>query len=146
MKIYFAGSIRAGREDAAIYGAIISRLQSLGEVLTEHVGYISLSQAGEDGADDRSIYDRDMAWLESCDCIVAEVTTPSLGVGYELAWAVAIKKPALCLYRMIPGRRISAMIAGSPGIQTASYASLEEFENIVEDFLRKTIITTDSRA
>ena len=145
MKIYFAGSIRAGREDAAIYGKIISWLQSFGEVLTEHVGDSFLSQAGDDGPDDRFIYDRDMAWLESCDCIVAEVTTPSLGVGYELGWAVAMGKPALCMYRTTPGRTLSAMVAGSPGIQTTAYASLEEAETIVAKFLRKTIRTTDSR-
>ncbi len=33
------------------------------------------------------------------DIIVAEVTQPSLGVGYELGRAVAMKKPILCLYR-----------------------------------------------
>jgi nucleoside 2-deoxyribosyltransferase len=139
MKIYFAGSIRGGREDAAIYQTMIAWLQSFGEVLTEHVGDTSLSQAGDDGPDNRSIHDRDMAWLESCNCIVAEVTTPSLGVGYELGWAAAMEKPVLCLHRIISGRTLSAMIAGSPGIQTTSYTSLDEAKTIVEEFLHKTI-------
>ena len=136
MKIYFAGSIRAGREDAAIYQAIIMSLRSFGEVLTEHVGDPSLSQTGDDGPHDRFIHDRDMAWLESCDCVVAEVTMPSLGVGYELGWAVALKKPVLCLHRETPGRTLSAMIAGSPGVRTISYGSLNEAKVVMEEFLR----------
>lgn len=46
-KIYFAGSIRGGRDDSALYEAIISRLQTLGTVLTEHVGSPSLTSQGE---------------------------------------------------------------------------------------------------
>lgn len=138
MKVYFAGSIRAGREDAAIYEALITWLKSFGEVLTEHVGDASLSVRGDDGPDDRFIHDRDMAWLESCDCVVAEITTPSLGVGYELGWATALKKPVLCLCRVVPDRSLSAMIAGSPGILTAAYATFDEAKTIMEGFMRKT--------
>jgi len=43
MKVYFAGSIRAGRDDAAIYETMIVWLKSFGEVLTEHVGSPALS-------------------------------------------------------------------------------------------------------
>lgn len=137
MKIYFAGAIRAGRNDAKIYAAMIAWLQSFGEVLTEHVGDTSLSAQGNDGPGDRYIHDRDMAWLESCDLVVAEVTIPSLGVGYELGRAVAMGKPVLCLRRKTEEKRLSAMIAGSPGIQTAEYSSLSNAETIMERFLRE---------
>lgn len=138
MKIYFAGSIRAGRGDVAIYEAMITWLRSFGEVLTEHVGDPALSEAGDDGPGDRHIHERDMAWLSFCDLVVAEVTSPSLGVGYELGWATALKKPVLCLHRIISERPLSAMIAGSPGIQTAAYASMDEAKTIMEEFIRKT--------
>ena len=36
--------------------------------------------------------------------LVAEVTQPSLGVGYELGRAVAMKKRILCLFRPETGR------------------------------------------
>lgn len=137
MKIYFAGSIRAGRDDAAIYEVMIARLRAFGDVLTEHVGNPALSVRGDDGPDDRQIHERDMSWLKSCDCVVAEITTPSLGVGYELAWATAMKKPVLCLHRAVPGRPLSAMIAGSPGIQTAAYSSVDDVKPIMEEFIRK---------
>lgn len=37
--------------------------------------------------------------------LVSEVTVPSLGVGYEIGRAVAMKKPVLCLYRPQEGKR-----------------------------------------
>ena len=93
-----------------------------------------MTKQGDDGPDDRFIHNRDMAWLETSDCVVAEVTLPSLGVGYELGRAVALKKPILCLYRATPGRILSAMIAGSPGLKTALYSNLDEAKTIVEEF------------
>ena len=124
MKIYFAGSIRGGRQDAGRYAAMVDYLRGFGDVLTEHVGDTRLSEAGDDGPDDRFIHDRDMVWLKSCDLVVAEVTTPSLGVGYELGWAAAMKKPVLCLFRGGTRQVLSAMIAGCPGIQTVVYSGL----------------------
>ena len=138
MKIYFAGSIRGGRDNATIYEAMVTCLKSFGEVLTEHVGDPALSETGDDGPDDRFIHDRDMAWLAGCDLVVAEVSAPSLGVGYELGWATALNKPVLCLHQAISGRPISAMIAGSPGIHRVAYSSMDEAKTIMEEFIRKT--------
>ena len=47
-------------------------------------------------------------WLIIClfiTAIVAEVTQPSLGVGYEIGRAVAMGKRILCLYRPQPDKR-----------------------------------------
>lgn len=137
MKIYFAGSIRGGRKDAVVYAAVIAFLQAYGEVLTEHVGELELTEKGDDGPDDRHIHDRDMAWLCACDLVVAEVSTPSLGVGYELGWATGLKKPVLCLYRPHPGKSLSAMIAGSPGIETVTYQRIEEARTAMALFIQK---------
>lgn len=135
LKIYFAGSIRGGRGDAARYQELIQFLAAFGTVLTEHVGDPELTEAGDDGPNDPAIHDRDMAWLRSCDLIVAEVTRPSLGVGYELGWACALGKPVLALYRSQLGKRLSAMIAGSAGIVTAEYATLSQAQAIIGRFV-----------
>jgi nucleoside 2-deoxyribosyltransferase len=139
VKIYFAGSIRGGRDDAAVYEAMVTWLHSFGEVLTEHVGDPALSERGDDGPSDQYIHDRDLAWLSSCDLMVAEVTTPSLGVGYELGWATVLGKPVLCLHQTTSGQQLSAMIAGSPGIQTRAYSSLNEAKTIMKEFIGKTV-------
>jgi len=45
MKIYFCGSIRAGRQDAELYGRLIEQLKAYGPVLTEHVGAKELEKS-----------------------------------------------------------------------------------------------------
>src|SRR6266403_140997 len=112
MKIYFAGSIRGGRDDAPLYFKIIEELKQYGEVLTEHIGDSALSGMGEERTS-KDIFDRDMQWVKASDVVVAEVTQPSLGVGYEIGQAEAMGKRILALYRETEGKRLSAMIGGN---------------------------------
>jgi nucleoside 2-deoxyribosyltransferase len=135
MKIYFAGSIRGGREDAALYEELIGYLGTFGHVLTEHIGNRILSGHGETVPDDRSIYERDLHWLEAADAVIAEVSTPSLGVGYEIACAVHLKKRVLCLYSPGKRKRLSAMIAGCGEVTNAEYRSLQEAKTLLASFL-----------
>jgi nucleoside 2-deoxyribosyltransferase len=128
MKIYFAGSIRGGRQDAALYEQIIQYLKSFGEVLTEHVGDPALTSVGDDGPNDQFIHDRDLKWLQSSDVIVAEVTAVSMGVGYEIGRAVEMGKPVLCLFREGPKHNLSAMIAGSKDVVLIHYSDIEELK------------------
>ena len=137
MKIYFAGSIRGGREDAALYMQLIAYLKKFGEVLTEHVGDQTLSELGDDGPDDRFIHDRDVEWLKAADVLVAEVTQVSMGVGYEIGRAVEAGKPVLCLFRPGAGKNLSAMIAGCPDLQLAEYQNQEEARHCIHEFLKK---------
>ncbi|XP_063775908.1 5-hydroxymethyl-dUMP N-hydrolase [Pseudophryne corroboree] len=113
--IYFCGSIRGGREDRALYQRIIQELKRYGPVLTEHIGLPEITDAGEDATEggDKFIHDRDVEWLQRADVVVAEVTQPSLGVGYEIGRAVAMNKKILCLFRPSCGRVLSAMIRGA---------------------------------
>ena len=137
MKIYFAGSIRGGRDDTTLYRRIITLLSEYGEVLTEHVGSDGLTPTGEENLSDGDIYARDMTWLAEADVVVAEVTTPSHGVGYEIGQAEAMGKPVLCIYRPSAGRRLSAMLAGNSALQCEAYESLKELRPTLEHFLRE---------
>ncbi len=137
MKIYFAGSIRGGRDDKELYSQIIGLLARHGEVLTEHVGDQTLSAMGEAGSSAEYIYDRDMRWLAEADAVVAEVTTPSLGVGYEVAKAENLNKRTLCLFRPAADRRLSAMIAGNRQAAVLEYRSIAELEKILSDFFAR---------
>ena len=128
MKIYFAGSIRGGRDDANIYAQIIQFLQGYGEVLTEHVGSENLLDEGESSLSDREIHDRDMKWLLESDLMVAEVTNPSLGVGYEIGRATEAGKLIICLYRKSMDKKLSAMISGSKNITNLEYINIDELK------------------
>ena len=109
--IYFAASISGGREDVQIYFEIINYLKNYGDILTEMIGDKNLGDLGEMGErlDDALIHDRDIGWLNDSDVVVAEVTTASLGVGYELGRVVErnlwipeySRKHILCLYRRL---------------------------------------------
>ncbi len=135
MKIYFAGSIRGGRGDRELYGRFINLMKAWGQVLAEHVADSAITPAGEEYLSDREIHDRDVRWLDLSDAVVAEVTTPSLGVGYEIALAASQGKPLLCLYRGREGKSLSAMIAGCPSLVVAEYETPEEACRRIELFL-----------
>ena len=132
-RIYFAGAIRGGRDDRNTYMQIIRLLRAYGEVLTEHVGDGDLSPAGEQGMSDRAIFDRDLEWLTAADVVVAEVSTPSLGVGFEIAAAVGMKKRVIALWREQENRSLSAMIAGCPGVEVIHYSSADDLKSILDD-------------
>ena len=139
MKIYFAGSIRGGREDVNLYAEIIKHLQKYGEVLTEHVADENLAETGEKDLTDKEIHDRDMNWLFRSEVIVAEVTAPSLGVGYEIRAAYESKKNILCLFRPQKDKRLSAMISGCAGINIGEYNHLDEACEKIDDFFNQLI-------
>ncbi len=136
MKIYFAGSIRGGRQDAEKYFELIDFLSTQAEVLTEHVGAAELGDRGEDAMPDHEIHRRDLEWLESCDAVIAEVTNPSLGVGYELGIAEKLGKPVLCLFdESQPEFRLSAMLSGNKKIQVHRYQSIGEAKRHLSEFI-----------
>ena len=144
-EIYFAASIRGGREDTAIYLSLIEHLGKYGPVLTEHIGDKWLSVRGEDGLSDTFIHDRDMAWLRRAKKIVAEVTQASLGVGYEIGRTVERnlwvprreRQSILCLYRPEVDRRLSAMIAGARSLLVREYRTIEEGCTLIDEFFKK---------
>ena len=100
---------------------MIGHLKKYGEVLTEHIGERSLTAKGERDVSEEFIHNRDMNWMLEADVIIAEVTSPSLGVGYELGRAVMDKKFILCLYKPQKERGLSAMVRGCKGIETKDY-------------------------
>lgn len=120
MDVYFSCSLTGGRQDQPAYAALVRHLQGLGHrVLTAHLADPDV-MAQDAVVDAAAVYARDLAWLEACDALVAEVTTPSHGVGFELAHARALGKPVLCLHRA--GARVSKMITGCPDFDLCAYA------------------------
>ncbi|MFX0013786.1 MAG: nucleoside 2-deoxyribosyltransferase [Promethearchaeota archaeon] len=124
MKIYLSGAIRGGRELQVNYEAINDYLQSNGhDVLTHHVASPKVMNI-ENSMSDSEIYSQDISWLEECDLLIAEVSIPSLGVGYEISYALCLNKPVLGLYE--EDRVISAMISGN----TSNNLTLYSYKNI----------------
>lgn len=133
-KVYFACSIRGGRADAKIYAQIVEILKQKCELLTEIFADNKLTPMGSPDPSEK-IWKRDLEWVESADVLIAEVTNPSLGVGYEIAKAEEWNKPILCLYRPSQGKSLSAMIAGSPKTKIVEYQKVSELKKPIKQFL-----------
>lgn len=132
-KIYFAGSIRGGRIDAELYARLIRYMQMDNVVLTEHIGNPHLNLM-EQGKRDIDIYDEDTAWLRESDIVIAECTCPSLGVGYEMAYAEKIGKPCHIFYDKSK-TQLSAMLTGNPYFHIHPYETENEIYNILRTIL-----------
>src|SRR6266852_4869548 len=122
LTIYFAGAISGGRGDVAHYRRVVEALSAEGyRVLAGAVAAEGVSAAGE-LLDPCAIFERDVEWLSQADVLVAEVSAPSTGVGYEIATArYRYDIPVICLYRPAYTKRCSAMVGGDRGIELIEY-------------------------
>lgn len=136
MKIYFACSIRGGRDDAEIYAELAAYIKTKSALLTEIFADGELTPQGMNKPSDE-IWATDIAWVKESDAIIAEVTNPSLGVGYEIAKAEEWNKPVLALFRDDGTRKLSAMIEGSPSTETVYYTTIAEAKSAIEAFIQK---------
>jgi nucleoside 2-deoxyribosyltransferase len=126
MRIFFAGSIRGGRNLLPVYKQIILQLKKLGHtIVSEHVASSKLEEA-EARLTEEEIFRSDISFIDECDCLVAEVTMPSIGVGYEICYAISKGKHVLCLYKK--GTNVSAMVLGNRSVTSLLYANIEDLE------------------
>lgn len=107
MNVYFARSIRGDHKpgDRDINSQIIAAIRRAGATPA-----LELPAPHADG--DVAIFKRDIAWIDQSQALIAEVTNPSLGVGYEIAYARHSRHlPIVCL--AAAETKVSAMIRGS---------------------------------
>jgi nucleoside 2-deoxyribosyltransferase len=136
MKLFFAGSIRGGGGYVKVYRRIIALLTSHGEVISEHLSD-SGSPEKDEKTGDPAIYARATESIRQSDLVIAEVSQPSLGVGYEIGLAEAIGIPVIALFHRGSEHRISAMIAGNEKIITLRYDTFEELGALLEKQLAR---------
>jgi nucleoside 2-deoxyribosyltransferase len=137
MNVYFACSITGGRQDADVYKIIVDAMQATGhEVPTALLACEKVVEL-EIVVEPEEVYTRDVAWIDASDALVAEVTTPSHGAGYEIAYALHTGKPVLCVHRS--GVSVSKMLTGNThtNITIRAYQSDAEAAQIVIDFLKE---------
>lgn len=135
-KIYFAGAIRGGRDDAALYKRMIDYMKRTNVVLTEHIGKSNMSLKAQTNVIDTHIYERDTRWLRECDMVIAECTCPSLGVGYELGYAEAHGIPVFVFYNKSKAN-LSAMLNGNAHFTIVPYETEVECFSRLEDILQQ---------
>lgn len=136
MIIYCAGPIRGDATYQHFYKKIIDFVESLGHtVLTELSGKFGSTVP----LTDKQIYKRDLKWVDGSKIMIAEVSGPSLGVGFEIAYAIFQRKlPVLSIYST-DVQNISAMISGcdSPLLTIEKYRDEEEMKRIIKVYINK---------
>ena len=118
-----------------MYQAIVEALVRDGhQVPTAHLAESGVG-AVEAVINPHEVYTRDVDWIRASDALIAEVSVPSHGVGYEIGFALGIGKPVLALYQQ--GRKVSKMISGNPDahLRVQAYQDPTEAVRLIRDFL-----------
>ena len=135
MNIYFACSITGGRAYEAVYQALTAALLADGHIVpTAHLADSGVLQL-EGVVSPAEVYERDVTWIREADALIAEVSAPSHGVGYEVGYALQAGKKVLCLSRQ--GVKVSKMITGNPdpNLQVRTYQEDQEAVSLVRAFI-----------
>jgi hypothetical protein len=133
MKVYFACSIRGGG-DTSLYQSIVDAIKLAGgDVISEVFVHDAINYGGSP-LPPKEIYARDTEMIKESDVMIAEVTNPSLGVGYELAYAENLKRPILCLFKKDSSKKLSAMVEGND-YNIVTYIEPDGIINSVREFL-----------
>ena len=135
MNIYFACSITGGRQYERVYQDLTAALLADGHTVpTAHLADSNVT-AMEAVVSARDVYERDVTWIREADALIAEVSVPSHGVGYEIGFALNVGKPVLCLYQA--GRKVSKMISGNthPNLRVEVYRDSQNAVLIARGFL-----------
>lgn len=134
MIIYCAGPIRGDVSYQKFYAEVINHIEAEGHsALAEFNGKFSVSIP----LTDRQIYKRDLKWIDGSKLMIAEISGPSLGVGFEIAYAVFQRKiPVLALVNSNV-KNVSAMLSGcdSPLLTISKYDNMEDMKNIITEFI-----------
>jgi len=137
MNIYFACSITGGREFESVYQAIVAALVGDGhEAPTAHLAESGASTR-EAELSPQEVYARDVDWIRASDMLIAEISIPSHGVGYEIGFALGLGKRVLALYQ--EGRKVSKMISGNsdPNLTVRTYQTPEDAVCQIREYLRQ---------
>jgi nucleoside 2-deoxyribosyltransferase len=135
MIVYCAGAIKGDTAYQNNYKEIIQYIGSMNHAaLAELNGNFKFSIP----LSDKQIYTRDIKWIESSELVIAEISGPSLGVGFEIAYAIFQKEiPVLALVSS-DVKKVSAMITGcnSKLLTIKRYKNIEDMKNIISNYFK----------
>lgn len=133
MRVYLAAAMTSEDRDLDAIRALRDHIEDLGhDIPSRHVADPSGRQL-DSALSNTELAARDIAWLHGCDALVAEVSTPSHGVGVEVTLASSRHMPILLVHRR--GHRVSRLLLGLDGVRSAAYGSEAECAAAVTGFL-----------
>lgn len=99
MKAYFVASVSGRGKYLNNYSKIVKVLKDSGTIVSENI--IESSKEGVYSLTDEQkvkYYKQVLKWISKADYVVAEVSYPSIGVGYEISLALEKMKPVIVLH------------------------------------------------
>lgn len=126
MNIYFSGSIYGGRQKLESYKKLVKELAKFGNVLIR-----------EESISDNEVFESLVDRLSQADLVFAEVTVPSLGVGYEIGYADSHNKRIICVYDKNVTPKITTMLRGNNRLKIIPYTDINEIINNLENILKE---------
>jgi len=134
MNIYFGFTVAGDRSSIGTARVIVELLESMGHVvLTRHLVQDDAWEADR-LITPQQVYQRDMGWLAACDCLMAEVSGSSFGLGFETGYVLgATDKDVVLFYRREMESKISLLITGNshPRCTLVPYSEVEEIRAFV---------------
>jgi nucleoside 2-deoxyribosyltransferase len=139
--IYLACTVRGNRGALAAARALSDLLLRRGhDVLTTHL-LADDADATEGQLTECQVYERDIAWLERADLLIAEASGSSYGVGFEVGYVLGRSaetgQRVLVVFDESRRPAISRFIAGTvhPAYSARGYTTPEHLLQIVEEYL-----------
>jgi len=136
MIVYCAAPIKGDQKFHNYCLDIIKQVSSLGhtalsELNSEFKPAIPLT--------DSEIFSRDIKWIDKSEIVIAEVSGPSLGVGFEIAYSIYKKKINVLALVNSEALDVSAMVTGchSELLTIKKYADTEDLKKSVSVFIKK---------
>jgi 2'-deoxynucleoside 5'-phosphate N-hydrolase len=135
VRVYLAAAMTNAARDLGAIRALLASIEGEGhEVPTRHVAD-PRGRNVEGDATDAEVAERDLAWVMGCDALIAEVSTPSHGVGVEVATALQHGVPVLLLHRR--DAVVSRLMLGLAGVESAAYSDPGAIAPAVRSFLAR---------
>lgn len=147
MRVYFTAATTNNGDYLSQETAILKELKNLKATLTSGEQIVLHKKRSKDAdGNAQEIFKREKEAMEKADCVVAEVTKPSSGVGGEIVYALTHHKPVLALFYKDAPNELSAMITGNP----SDHLFLEHYDELslpilLKHFLEQVVIEKNRR-
>lgn len=136
MIIYCAGPIRGDVTYQKFYTNMIDYIENQGHtVLAEFSDKFSSTIP----LTDKQTYKRNLKWIDGSKLMIAEISGPSLGVGFEIAYAIFQRKIPVFALCILDAQNVSFMLSGcdSPLLSIQKYKNVDDMKSIIKNFLSK---------
>lgn len=134
MTCYFTASIVGKKYYLANYKRIVNFIEKKGiKIQAEHILNTSEDEIKLESREKRIAFHKQLEkWIRLSDFMVAEVSFPSISVGYEISLAVHMNKPVLILYSDTPPSLLAHH--EDENVICEKYTN-NTFKEIIDDFI-----------